>query len=72
MCDLSFRSISFIYEGALVFGALMLSIEIYSLWFFPLPYMKYSSLSLLIDYSLKSILLTIRMATPACFLGSFD
>ena len=33
--------------------------------------MKCPSPSLLIDYSLKSILLDIRMATPACFLGPF-
>ena len=33
--------------------------------------MKCPSLSLLIDFSLKSILLDIRMATPACFLGPF-
>ena len=34
--------------------------------------MKCPSLSLLIDFSLKSILLDIRIATPACFLGPFD
>ena len=34
--------------------------------------MKCPSLSLLIDFSLKSVLLDIRIATPACFLGSFD
>ena len=33
--------------------------------------MKCPSPSLLIDFSLKSILLDIRMATPACFLGPF-
>ena len=32
---------------------------------------KYLSPSLRIDFSLKSILLEIRMATPACFLGPF-
>ena len=30
------------------------------------------SLSLLIDFSLKSILLAIKKATPAYFLGPFD
>ena len=30
------------------------------------------SLSLLIDFILKSILLDIRIATLACFLGPFD
>ena len=34
--------------------------------------MKCSSLSLLIAFSLKSILLAIRIATPACFLGPHD
>ena len=34
--------------------------------------MKYPSLSLLIYFSLKSILLAIRIAAPACFLGPFD
>ena len=29
-------------------------------------------LSLLIDFSLKSILLYIRLVKPACFLGPFD
>ena len=32
---------------------------------------KCPSPSLLIDFSLKSVLLDIRMATPACFLGPF-
>ena len=34
--------------------------------------MKCPSLSLLIDFSLKSILLDIRIARPACFLDLFD
>ena len=34
--------------------------------------LKCPSLSLFIDFSLKSILLDIRIATQACFLGSFD
>ena len=34
--------------------------------------MKCPSLSLLIDFSLKSILLDVRIATPVCFLGPFD
>ena len=33
--------------------------------------MKYPSPSLLINLCLKPILLDIRMATPACFLGPF-
>jgi hypothetical protein len=36
----------------------------------PLMGMKYPSPSLLITFGWKSILLDIRMATPACFLGS--
>ena len=50
----------------------MFSIEISSWWFFPVTNMKCSSLSLLIDFSLKCILLDIRIATPACFLVPFD
>ena len=34
--------------------------------------MKCPSLSLLTDFSLKSTLLDIRIATPVCFLGPFD
>ena len=34
--------------------------------------MKCPSLSLLLDFSLKSILLDIRVATPACFLDPYD
>ena len=34
--------------------------------------MKCLSFSVLIDFSLKSILLDIRIVTPACFLGTFD
>ena len=50
----------------------MFSIEISSRWIFPVTNMKCSSLSLLTDFSLKFILLDIRIATPACFLGPFD
>ena len=34
--------------------------------------MKCPSPSLLIDFGLNSSLLDIRIATPSCFLGSFD
>ena len=40
-------------------------------FFFPLMSMKCSSLSLLINFGWKSILLDIRMATQACFLDFF-
>ena len=50
----------------------MFSIESFSWWIFPVTNMKCPSLSLLIDFSLKSILLDIRIATPTCFLGTFD
>ena len=50
----------------------MFRIDIFSLWTFPVTIVKCPSLSLLIDFSLKSILLDIRIATPACFLGLFD
>jgi hypothetical protein len=68
---LSFSTVSFIYLGALAFGAQMLRIEA-SFWcVFPLMNMKCPYLSYLITFVLNSILLTIRMASPACFLGPF-
>jgi hypothetical protein len=42
-----------------------------SWWIFPLMSMKCPSMSLLISFGLNSILLDIRVATPACFLGTF-
>jgi hypothetical protein len=54
--------------GALAFGAYMLRIETSSWWIFPL---MNTNLSLLINFSLKSILLGVRIAAPACFLGTF-
>ena len=50
----------------------MFSIEISSWRMFPVTNMKCPSLSLLINFSLRFILLDIRIATPACFLGPFD
>ena len=38
----------------------------------PMMSMKCPSSSLLIDFSLKSNLLDIRIATPDCFFGPFD
>ena len=72
MCDLSFSNVSFTYVGALVFGTFMFSTGISSWWIFLVTNMKCPFLCLLIDLSLKSILLDIRLAIPACFLGLFD
>ena len=49
----------------------MFRIETFSWWIFPLMNMKCPSSSCLITFGWKSILLDIRMATPACFLGPF-
>jgi hypothetical protein len=48
----------------------MLKIEMSSWWIFPLC-VQCPSLSLLISFGLESILLAIKMATAACFLGLF-
>ena len=72
MCDLGISSVSFAYEGALIFRAYIFSTEICSSWIFHVTNMKCPSVSLLIDFTWKSILLDIRKATPACFLGPFD
>ena len=66
MCYLSFCCVSYIW-GALIFGAMMFNTEISSWWIFPVTNMKCPSLSLLIDFSLESVLLDIRIAIPACF-----
>ena len=50
----------------------MFSIEISSWWIFPVTNVKWPSLFILFDFSLKSILLDIRIATPVSFLGSLD
>lgn len=46
-------------------------IEMYSWWICPLMSMKCTSLSLLISFGWKSILLDIRIPTPACSMGPF-
>ena len=40
--------------------------------FFSVTNMKCPSSSILIDFTFKSILLAIRIATPSCFLCPFD
>ena len=64
-------SFASVHEFVLVFGACMFTILTYSWLIDSLIRMKCPSLSLLISFSLKSILLDIKMATPACFLGPF-
>ena len=67
------------YVGAFVLGASMFRIEtsvfgffsVYGL-FVSVMSIKCLSLSVLINFSLKSILLAIRIATPACFFSPFD
>ena len=69
MCLLSFSNVSFTYVGALVLGSQMFRIETAFWWIFLVVSIKFPSPSLLTDLSLMSILMEIRRATPACFLG---
>jgi hypothetical protein len=69
--NLSFRNGFFMNVVDLTFGAQMFRIDMSSWWIFNLVSMKCPSPSLLINFGSKSILLDIRMATPACFLGPF-
>ena len=67
MCDLSFSNVSFV---SLCLEHRCSELRFSLDGFFlrqPCP-----SLSLWIDFSLKSILLDVRIAIPACFLGPFD
>ena len=57
--------------AALVFGAQIFRIESSSWRILPLMSMKCPSLSFLMTLGWKSILLDIRMATPACFFRPF-
>jgi hypothetical protein len=54
-----------------MFGAYMLRIDISSWCIVPLINMKWPSLSLLTNFSLKSTLSDVSMATPACLWGPF-
>jgi hypothetical protein len=54
-----------------MFGAYMLRIDISSGWIVPLINMKWPSLSLQTDFSLKSALSDIIIATLFCLQGSF-
>jgi hypothetical protein len=56
--------------GTPVFGAYMLRIDISSWWIVPFINMKWSSFSLLIDFSLKCTLSDMSIATPAYLWGS--
>jgi hypothetical protein len=71
MHNLSFSNVSLTNVSALAFGALMFRIETSSWWIVPLMNINYTSPSLLINFSRKSISLDIRMAIPACLLGPF-
>jgi hypothetical protein len=57
--------------SAPIFGMDTLRIDISSLWMVPLTNMKWHSLSLLTDFSLRSTLSGIGVATPDCLLGPF-
>jgi hypothetical protein len=59
------------FSGSLAFGAQISEIRVCFCGFFPLKNMKCPTPSHLITFGYKSILLDIRMATTACFLGSF-
>jgi hypothetical protein len=54
-----------------VFGAYMLRIDISSWWIVPSINMKWSSLSLPIDFSLKFTLSDMSIATHVCLWGPF-
>ena len=72
MCDLSFSNVSLMNMSARVFGTWMFRIET-SFWLiFPVMNMKCPFPSLLINFVLKSILLDIRIAIAACFVGPFN
>ena len=68
---LSFSKVSFMNLGTLALETQMLRFEIFSWWIFSLMNMKFTSSSHLITFGEKSVLLYIRMATPACFLEPF-
>jgi hypothetical protein len=57
--------------GAPVCGTHMLRIDICFWWIVPFISMKWPLLSPLIDFSLKSTLWDMSMATPACLWGLF-
>jgi hypothetical protein len=54
-----------------VFRAYMLRIDISSWWIVPFLNIKCPSFSLLIDFSLNSVLSYMSIATPACLWGPF-
>jgi hypothetical protein len=55
-----------------MFGTYMLRLDISSWWIVPFINVKWPSLSLLIDFSLKSMLSDMHIATPACLWGPFS
>jgi hypothetical protein len=57
--------------GSLAFGDWVVRIETFSWYIFPLMSIKYPSWSCLITFGWTSVLLDIRIVTPACFLGQF-
>jgi hypothetical protein len=71
MCALSFTKVSLMNVAALVFGAQIFRIESSSWKILPLMIMKCPSFSFLMTLGWKSILLDIRMTTPACFFRPF-
>jgi hypothetical protein len=71
MCALILSKLSFLNGDALAFRVLMVRIDSSFWWILPLMSMKCPSLCFLISLDWNSILLDIRMATPACFLGPF-
>ena len=70
-CALSFTKVSLMNVAALAFGASIFRIENSSWMIWPLMCMKWPSVSFLITLGWKSILLDIRMTTPACFFSPF-
>ena len=69
MCVLSFNKVSFTNVGALALWGI--DVQDQDLLLVEFPFDEYKVSSYLITFGWKSILLDIRMATPACFLGPF-
>ena len=72
MYDLSFRVFLLHIRVPLYLGHRCSVLKFLLDRFFPVTNMKLPSLSVLIDFSMKSILLDIGVAIPAYFLGAFD
>ena len=71
-CALSSSNVSFIYGSAFILGTKMFRMQTSSWWTVPVMSIKCPSPSLLINFSLKSTMLAISIATPGFLLGPLD